>query len=127
MELASLADVESLLGRPLEDPSETARVPGLLTQAQALIESYTRRPIVEPVPELIRVVAAQMVANAVNVPKDAGMYESQQVSAGPFAVNHKFSAASSSGSVWLTAQLKAMLSGFRSSMVSVPVNSERSL
>ena len=87
MELATLADVESLLGRPLEDPSETARIPGLLTQAQALIESYTRRPIVEPVPELIRVVAAQMVANALNVPKDAGMYESQQVSAGPFAIN----------------------------------------
>lgn len=126
MALVDAADVESLLGRELTE-AETSRFPGLLTQAKALIEGYTRRTFTDPYPDVVKVVAAQIIANVLAAPKESAMVESSQVSAGPFSVNHRYSADSTSGSAWLTVQLKTMLSGFRSSMVSVPLQSERTL
>lgn len=68
MALVGAADVESLLGRELTE-AETSRFPVLLTQAKALIEGYTRRTFTDPYPDVVKAVAAQIIANVLAAPK----------------------------------------------------------
>lgn len=106
--VATVSDVERLLGRDLEN-EENALIEGLLEEAEVLIEGYLGR-IPQPVPRRVRVVASRMVARVLEQPDRGAFFtESVQHSAGPFAETRRFTTGASGGAPWLTAVDKQML------------------
>ncbi|MDV6299958.1 hypothetical protein R3P82_12645 [Dietzia maris] len=127
MLLASEEDVQAVLGRALTE-TETQRAPTLLTEASALVAAHTRTTFEDPVPDVVRVVTARMVANVLEAQSGVptpGHAESVSHQAGPWSRNVKLAEGSTSGSPWLTRQLKMMLSPWTRSGVSVGMTSER--
>lgn len=127
MLLASEEDVQGVLGRQLTE-TETLRAPTLLIEASALVAAHTRTTFEDPVPDVVRVVTARMVANVLDAPAGgSGVNHAESVShqAGAFSRSVKLAEGSTSGSPWLTRQLKMMLSPWTRSGVAVGMVSER--
>lgn len=107
----TVSDVEARLDTQF-DVSEHARVESLIEEATVLIEGYLGRPLTEPVPRAVRVVAARMVARVLEAPEGSGFnQESASYTSGPFSKSVKFVAGASGGSPWLTAADKMALRG----------------
>jgi hypothetical protein len=127
MALATQADVEAILNRPLTTPEATA-APSLLDEASDLVLGYLRcAELATPTPgPIIRVVAA-MVAAVLRQPAAASSdpaYNAASLGTGPFTIG--FVEGSTSGSPWLTAALKLRLRPYRcGAMVSVELGSDR--
>lgn len=108
MALATQADVEARLERALSD-AEVVRLPSLLDDASAVVVGYCRTDFEpSPYPAAVAGVVAKMAVRSLSR-GDAGMVDQQN--AGPFAVH--YSAAASSGDVWLTTADKLALRGYR--------------
>jgi len=122
MALATPADVEAILGRPLT-AEEAARVASQLDEASDLVLGYLRCPPPTPTPEAIVRVVAAMVTALITRPSSTPM-NAEQVTAG--AYSQRFIDGSTSSGPWLTGALKMRLAPYRCSMVSVPLVSERS-
>lgn len=106
MALATQADVEAELGRPLSASEET-RAPSLLTKASAIVIGYAGQDFEPaPYPETVTVVVAEMVARVL-VQAAVSPIMPEQQSAGPFAV--RYPAANIAGGPWLTAGDKLAL------------------
>lgn len=109
MALASQADVEARLGRPLTAVEET-RISALLDDASAVVIGYAGRDFEPaPYPDAAVGVVAKMAARSLDRAGGTGLIE--QENAGPFGV--RYSAASSVGDVWLTAADKLALRSLR--------------
>lgn len=107
MALATVADVEARLGRPLTVAEET-RLPSLLDDASAVVIGYTRQDFEpNPYPSAVVGVVAKMVARSYGRSGAVGGEFAEQQNAGPFAV--RYSSASSEADVWLTAADKLAL------------------
>lgn len=107
MALAATSDVEARLGRPLET-TEVARVEALLDDASAAVIGYCRQDFaVPPVPTAVAGVVAKMAARALQSAAGTGGGFIQNQTAGPFGV--QFSAAATTGDVWMTAADKLAL------------------
>ena len=107
MALASLPDVEARLGRSLS-PDEILRVGALLEDASAVVIGHCRRDFLEPpVPSAVVGVVAKMAARALSAATNTGGGMAESQAAGPFSV--KYTAASTTGDVWLTAADKLAL------------------
>ncbi|QLF84149.1 head-to-tail adaptor [Gordonia phage Pytheas] len=105
--LATTADVEARLRRPLTD-SEIATVQGLLEEAGVEILEFCGVDSFDPVPDTVRVVASRMVARVfsgsttvggVEIPSTASEVDMR---ASAFQFSGRFDADRSSGGVWLT-------------------------
>lgn len=120
----TLDDVKDRLGRDLTE-SEGARVSGLLAEAAALVRGYLGGVYPDPVTDVVRVVESRIVARTLTTSAAPGVASWQQ-SAGQVSQQQTMTAeAASSGGVWLSSTDKQMLSGLRSSMVSVQLGSDR--
>lgn len=108
--IATQEDVELRLGRPLTI-EEAARVPGLMEEAEILIEGYLGE-LPEFPDRAIVVVASRMVSRVLEAPTDGFSTESTSYTAGPFGMTKKYAAGASGGAPWLTASDKASLSRF---------------
>lgn len=108
--LATLGDVETRLGRVLDD-DEAARAGGLLGEASALVEAHVGRTF-DPAPETVTIVVSRMVARVLQMPDEGFNSESATLTAGPFSKNVKYVAGASGGSPWLTAVDRKMLRPF---------------
>lgn len=125
MALATQPDVEARLGRSLTDEEE-ARLPSLLDDASSVVIGYCRTDFEPaPYPTAVVGVVAKMVVRAIGRPVGTGAEFIEQQNAGPFGV--RFSAASASGDVWLTASDKIALRPHRvgGGMTSVQLVGER--
>lgn len=126
MALATTAEVEASLGRPLA-PAESDRADFWLRRASALVSNYTGRDFTDTavyatVPADVADVVGEMVARAI---AQAGSYTpgvERQV-AGPFATN--FSTSSQAGGPWLSSTDKLVLKQFRAGVTSIGLSSER--
>lgn len=121
MTLAILADVELHLGRPLTS-SETAKVEAQLNEASDLVIGYTRQDF-EPAPypgAVTRVVAGMVGRSFDQSSVTPGI---DQISTGPFSTH--FTAAATSGDVWISASDKIKLRPYRRSVTSVQLYGER--
>lgn len=105
----SLADFAAFLDVPEDSINET-RLNVLTAKAEALIRGYARSLPEDYVewPEGAKAVALDVVARAWQQADMAGV-DSLATTAGPFSQTRQFS--SSAGSVWLSKQDKAILSG----------------
>ncbi|MEU2106491.1 hypothetical protein [Nocardia sp. NPDC019255] len=121
MALATQADVEAALGRPLT-MEEAALVANQLDEASDLVLGYLRCPPATPTPDAITRVVAAMVVALIRRPATQPA-NADQLTAGPYGM--RFTEGSTSGGPWLTAALKMRLAPYRCSMVSVPLVSER--
>lgn len=109
MALATAADVEARLGRPLT-VAETAKVAGLLEEASALVIGYLvcdpTDTSVEPpvVPAAVAIVVSRMVARVLEQTPAAGATGSEATTntTGPFSQTVRFGAGTTSGAPWLT-------------------------
>lgn len=108
--LATLGDVETRLGRVLDD-DEADRAGGLLGEASALVEAHVGRTF-NPVPETVTIVVSRMVARVLQSGVSDWNAESAQVAAGPFSQNVKYAHGGSGGAPWLTAVDRKMLRPF---------------
>lgn len=118
-------DVTARLGRELTE-NESARVPGLLVEASALVAGYLDSAY-DADDAAVVVVESRVVARALTTATAAGVSSWQQTAG---QVSHQQTMtpeAASSGGVWLSATDKQMLSGLRSSMTSTLLVSERYL
>lgn len=124
----NLERVADLIGRDLTE-AELRRAPALADQALALIRAYTRRSWDEgQEPDLVALVAEQMVANAIRESADqarsgGSTADQSSFTAGPFGFSQ--TRTNNGGGVWMTAQLKTMLNPLRTSVVAVQRTSER--
>lgn len=110
MALATQADVEADLGRPLS-ASEALRTPSLLSKASALVIGYAGQDFEPaPHPEAVVVVTAGLVARVLES-TGAGLVNVEQQNAGPFGV--RYATGSTSSSPHLTATDKLMLKPHR--------------
>lgn len=121
MALATAEDVAQALERDLTS-TESDYVDTKLATASDLVIGYLRcTQVLDPVPDAVRRVVADMVA-AVLAP--AAPANADSVTAGPYSL--KFTEGSTSRTPYLTAALKMRLQPYRcGSMVSVPLVSER--
>lgn len=120
MALASAEDVEQALERRLT-AHESAYVDTKLDTASDLVLGYLKCGALNPVPDAVRRVVADMVA-AVLAP--SAPVNADSVTAGPYSL--KFTEGSTSRTPYLTAALKVRLQDYRcGSVVSVPLASER--
>ena len=123
-----LERVGDLIGRDLTE-AELRRTSALADQALALINAYTRRSwSAGQEPDLVVLVAEQMVANAVREAADqarggGSTADQSSFTAGPFGFSQ--TRTNNGGGVWLTTQLKTMLGPLRTSVVVVQRTSER--
>ena len=100
---------------------ETEYVTALIEEAGDLVEAYCRTTFTSPVPDRIRRVVARMVARAYTesdsaVPEGAS---STSVSAGPFSRSFGFESGATSSGVWLSANDKQRLRGYRGRVFTV--------
>lgn len=123
MALATQADVEAILGRPLTE-AEADLVSSQLDEASDLVLGYLRcLTLADPTPEAIVRVVAAMVAAVITRPTTQPA-NADQLTAGPYSM--RYTEGSTSGGPWLTAALKMRLAPYRcGSVVSVPLVSER--
>lgn len=125
MALATQADVEARLRRPLTE-TEGLSVEDDLEDASAIVIGYCRQDF-EPAPYPLAVVGvvAKMVARSYSRSAGATGGFAEQHTAGPFAV--RYSADSSAGDAWLTKGDKLALRPFRlgGGMISVQLVGER--
>lgn len=123
MALAELDDVQRLLpDHPIPDSSHPF-VEALIEEAGDLIEAYCRTTFGAHVPGKIRRVAARMAARAyaqqvdgVGVPEGT---TSTSVSAGPFSRSFGFDSGSTTSGVWLSANDKHRLRGYRARVFTI--------
>ncbi|WP_029925489.1 hypothetical protein [Nocardia otitidiscaviarum] len=121
MALATQADVETILGRPLTT-EEAALVASQLDEASDLVLGYLKCPPATPTPDAVVRVVAAMVAAVITRPAHTPL-NADQVNAGPYG--WRFTEGSTAGGPWLTAALKMRLAPYRCSVASVPLVSER--
>ena len=119
--LAALSDVQRLLPEQQIPSDETEYVTALIEEAGDLVEAYCRTTFPDPVPDRIRRVVARMVARAYTdrsdeVPEGA---TSASLSAGPFSRSYGFESGSTSSGVWLSANDKQRLRGYRGRVFTV--------
>lgn len=120
MALATNADVEERLGRPLTT-AEASKVAGLLEEASALVIGYLgcdpTDTSVEPptVPAAVAIVVSRIVARVFEQTASAGATGSEATTntTGPFSQTVRFAAGSTSGAPWLTKADKLTLRPFR--------------
>jgi hypothetical protein len=128
MALATQADVEAILGRPLT-PEEAARVESQLEEASDLVVGYLHPcPLPTPTPTAIVRVVASMVAALIKNPTPATVPSgATTLGAGPYNVG--FSEGATSPGPWLTAKHKMRLRPFRcgNGMTSVGLSGERTI
>lgn len=113
--LAELSDVQRLLPEQQIPSEETEYVTALIEEAGDLVEAYCRTTFPTPAPDRIRRVVARMVARAYtdndgSVPEGAS---STSVTAGPFSRSFGFEPGATSSGVWLSANDKQRLRGYR--------------
>lgn len=126
MALATQADVEADLGRPLNE-SEQARLPSLLTKASAAVIGYTGQDFEPaPYPETVVAVVAGMVSRVFEAGA-TGLANVEQQNTGPFGV--RYATGSTSSAPWLSSADKMMLRPFRlgGGLTSVQLVGERYL
>lgn len=124
MALATVADVETRLGRSLT-ATEAARVGGLLDEADALVTSYLdwdAEPV--PVPGPVTIVASRMVARVLSQVETPVGSEGTTQTSGPFSLTTRYASGSTSGGPWMAASDKVMLRPYRTALVSLPVSSD---
>lgn len=123
---ATPGDVVKRLGRALTD-GESARVPGLLEEAVALVDGYCGQVFAAPVPVGVVVATSKIVARALTSNREDGgaAVSSEQFTAGSFT--HQRSYVGDGSNVWLGAAEKSMLRPHRRSGVSVQMVSDRGL
>lgn len=122
-QLAELSDVQRLLPNQPIPESDTDFVAALIEEAGDLISAYCRTAFDDHVPEKIRRVAARMVARAykeqldgMQVPEGAS---NASFSAGPFSRSMGFETGSTTSGVWLSANDKQRLRGYRARVFTV--------
>lgn len=120
MALANATDVEQALERELTG-TEADYLDSKLEKASDLVLGYLKCGVLDPVPDAVRRVVADMVA-AVLTPTAPANADS--VTAGPYSM--RYTEGSTSRTPFLTAALKVRLQPYRcGSVVSVPLVSER--
>lgn len=129
MSLVSVQDVSLRLGRELT-ASETARVPGLSDEAEALVGGHLGCDISVPAPKAVVLVASRMVARvlAQDASGSAAIGVAQvSMTAGPFSRQQTMQDGSGSGAPWLERSDKVKLRPYRcgGGMVSVGLTSEQ--
>lgn len=119
--LATVADVEARLGRPLTTSEEALTDPGLLEEASALVLAYLGCDPTDPdtgeVPEPVSIVTSRMVARvlrqeAATAPGLVGATSATDT-AGPFSQTRQYPAGITSGAPWTTAADKAILGPYQ--------------
>lgn len=108
MAYASQPDVESRLGRSLTSAEET-RLDGLIGDASAVVDGYCGQTFTT-VPTAVKGVVAKMAARSLGRVASGGEFVDQDTR-GPFSLH--YSAAASSGDVWLSAADKLALRSSR--------------
>lgn len=120
MALANAADVEQALERELTG-TEADYLDAKLETASDLVLGYLKCGVLDPVPDAVRRVVADMVAAVLTPTAPAG---ADSLTAGPYSM--KFTEGSTSRAPYLTAALKVRLQPYRcGSMRSMPLVSER--
>lgn len=122
MALATQEDVRLRLGRDLS-PAEAERAASLLDDASAVVIGYCRQDFSDAVPSAVAGVVAKMATRSLSRTGSEGLIEQQ--AAGPFNVH--YTAASSSGDVWMTSADKLALRPHRKGggLTSVPLVGSR--
>lgn len=121
MALATVADVEAALGRDLDADED---VDSLLEEASDLVFGYLGwGEIPDEVPGAVVRVVASIVAAALTAPSVPAYPAGVQATAGPFSI--QVGSEGGSSKVFLTGALKLRLRPYRTSVVSVPLRSER--
>jgi hypothetical protein len=123
MAWATSEDVEARLGRTLTT-DEVSGVDGLLDEATMLVAEWLGCTP-DPVPDAATLVVSRMVARSVQasssgVPTDGA--NSVQATALSFAFTRNYSAAATSGGVWLARQDKMMLRRWRRNSMVINVS-----
>ena len=119
--LAELSDVQRLLPDQQIPSDETEYVTALIEEAGDLVEAYCRTAFDTPVPDRVRRVVARMVARAYSE-KDGAVPEgasSTSVAAGPFSRSFGFESGATTNGVWLSANDKQRLRGYRGRVFTV--------
>lgn len=121
--LAELSDVQRLLPNQPIPESDAEFIGALIDEAGDLIEAYCRTTFKNPVPDKIRRVAARMVARAykeqldgTDLPEGAS---NASFTAGPFSRSMGFESGSTTSGVWLSANDKQRLRGYRARVFTV--------
>lgn len=121
--LAELSDVQRLLPNQPIPESDAEFIGALIDEAGDLIEAYCRTTFKYPVPDKIRRVAARMVARAykeqldgTDLPEGAS---NASFTAGPFSRSMGFESGSTTSGVWLSANDKQRLRGYRARVFTV--------
>ena len=125
MALATKPDVEARLGRTLTAPEE-ARLPALLDDASAVVIGYCGQDFnPPPAPTAVVGVVAKMVARVIERAASPVGALAESQAAGPYQV--RYSTASATGDVWLTAADRLALRPWRrgGGLTSVPLVGER--
>ena len=121
--LAELSDVQRLLPNQPIPESDAEFIAALTDEAGDLIEAYCRTTFKHPVPDKIRRVAARMVARAYKEQLEgADMPEgtsNASFTAGPFSQSMGFESGSTTSGVWLSANDKQRLRGYRARVFTV--------
>lgn len=133
-DLASLADVEAALGRPLT-PEETELAPTLLSEASDITIGYLgcdpTDTSTDPatVPAAVTRVVARMVARVVTQSESSAAFGSEGTTeqVGPFSRTVRFAAGTTTGQPWLASTDKIALRPYRcgGGMVSVRLSTEQ--
>lgn len=66
MPYADIADVEARLGREITDPLEQSQVTAYIADVSALVDNYTRRSFLDPVPGDVKAVVCNEVISSLN-------------------------------------------------------------
>lgn len=123
MSLANQADVEARLGRDLT-VSEIARLPGLLEEAEVIVEGYLHYTYLDTddIPKPVVIVVSRMVARAFTTTIPEGVTQ-QSEAAGPY--QHSSSFGQGASNLWLSRIDKMALSQVDGGVGSVSLKSER--
>ena len=119
--LAELSDVQRLLPNQQIPSDESGYVEALIEEAGDLVEAYCRTAFDTPVPDRVRRVVARMAARAYSE-KDGAIPEGANptsMSAGPFSHSIGFESGATTNGVWLSANDKQRLRGYRGRVFTV--------
>ena len=91
--------------------TQTAQIPGWITEASTLIEGYLRHTYTadETVPDAARIVCARVVARALTTPVTTPNADRYDSTMGPFTASTQMTRDALGGGVWLTRQDKMAL------------------